>query len=248
MSAKAMIVAQLLLLVTICDSVTRASEPDYPSDIKTVLNTLLIEGTVKAELIGGINMTPKSAALVAKFRSAIQQNPDSIFKYLGKSNDSGNSRPDPAFLDMTEEEIVELGNILSNFDPVSTKETFEIVKSDSRITFKADGTLAELGSVTINTDDLKVSIGEYTLLLTDTVNIENDQNIMKSKWRGYTWRYEFPEDFDLSSLGGISQLSIKLYIFTIGKLEKNGKTYMSIKGRELIDGVEEIRFLYSLVF
>ena len=241
------ITVSFMLFVTICVSDIHAGESNYPSDIKILLNTLLPEGPVKADLIGGIKMSPNSAALMLKFRSAFQQNADSILEFM-EHRDSGNSRPDPSILGMTEDEIEELGEILSNFDPVITKETFEIVKSDSQITFLAGANLTELESVTINMEKITVSIGQYTLLFADIVNIEDDQNIVKSKWRGYTWRYEFPEDLDIGSIGDISHLTMKSYKFTIGKLEKNGKTYMSIQGRELIDGVWEVRFMHSLLF
>jgi hypothetical protein len=38
------------------------------------------------------------------------------------------------------------------------------------------------------------------------------------------------------------------YKFTIGRLEKNGKTYMSLKGREVEDGAKTVDFELSVQF
>ena len=41
---------------------------------------------------------------------------------------------------------------------------------------------------------------------------------------------------------------MKQYNFTLGRLEKNGKIYMSLKGREIEDGAKTVEFELPVVF
>ena len=74
------------------------------------------------------------------------------------------------------------------------------------------------------------------------------KNGLKSKWKGYSWRFEEPGDFNPDNLRDLSNLKMKLYKFTIGRLEKNGKTYMSLKGREVEDGAKTVDFEFPVIF
>lgn len=87
-----------------------------------------------------------------------------------------------------------------------------------------------------------MTYGQYKMPFSDTINITTDKNGLRTKWKGYSWEFEEPKDIDISDLTDLESLSIKQYKFTIGRLEKDGKTFMSLKGREIEDGVKIVDF------
>ena len=82
----------------------------------------------------------------------------------------------------------------------------------------------------------------------DTLNITTDKNGLKSRWKGYSWKFEVPKNLDIADLKDLSTLNMIQYKFTIGRLEKNGKTYMSLKGREVEDGAKTVDFELPVQF
>lgn len=65
--------------------------------------------------------------------------------------------------------------------------------------------------------------------------IEDDDNGFNSRWKGFNWTYEYPNNIDFTDLNNLTVTQVK---FTIGQLEKNGKIYMQIKERLITNGIK----------
>jgi hypothetical protein len=217
-------------------------------DITTDLKLLLPNSTVKADIMDGILQNPRQVELTNKFQKAIKENYDWFLEYI-KTVPEGEPMPYNEKLGLTKEEYSELMAYMENVEVVSTgKENISIEIKDNFIRFKSHNKLADLDSLIIDLKNNIVTFGQYKMVFADTLNITTNKNGLKSKWKGYSWKFEIPENLDITDLKDLSTLNMVQYKFTIGRLEKNGKTYMSLKGREVEEGVKTVDFELPVQF
>jgi hypothetical protein len=105
-----------------------------------------------------------------------------------------------------------------------------------------------LESVQIDLSRNIVYLGEYQLSFSDSINAADNTNALKSKWKGYSWKYEEPGNHDINAFKNKERMNVKKYEFRIGRLEKNEKTYLSIKGLEIENGVKKVEFDLPIIF
>lgn len=239
----------LLFFLSSCgNSQTTNSQKKLTGNIQSDLKMLLPNGKVKADIMDGVLQNPRQAELTKKFQSAIKENYDWFLEYM-KTVPEGEPLPYNAKLGLTKEEYIELMGFMDNVEVVSTgKEDIVIEVKDDFIRFKSQNKLADLDSIIIDLKNNIITFGQYKMAFADTLNITTDKNGLKSKWKGYSWRFEVPKNLDISDLKDLSTLSMIQYKFTIGRLEKNGKTYMSLKGREVEDGAKTVDFELPVQF
>ncbi len=243
----------LILLISIiflnsCNSQTKRNSPNISGNIKTDLNNLLQNGHFSADIMDGVKQSPRQQELTLKFQQGVQNNYEWFVEQL-KTVESGKPMPYHPNLGLTEDEYIELQSFNNDIEIISTgKENVEVIKNDSIISFKSQGKLKILESVKVHLNKDEIIIGQYTLTYLGAANITDTNNGLKSKWKGHNWRYEFPENLDLGILKDLENLKAKQYKFTIGKLEKNGKTFLQIKGREFYKGVKEVEFDIPIIF
>jgi hypothetical protein len=239
----------LLICLTSCgNSQTTNSQKKMTGNIQSDLKVLLPNRIVKADIMDGVFQNPRQVELTKKFKSAIKENYDWFLDYM-KTVPEGQSMPYNTKLGLTKEEYAELMGYIDNVEVVSTgKENITIEIIGDYIHFKSHNKLADLDSLKIDLKSNIVTYGQYKMTFADTLNITTDKNGLKSKWTGYSWKYEDPKNLDLSALKDLSSLKMKQYKFTIGRLEKNGKTYMSLKGTEVEDGAKTVEFELPVQF
>lgn len=240
----------IILILTIsncyCQDDNLGFDPE--DNIPTELSGLLKDGLSSVDLIDEYKQSPRQAELMVKFQKGIQNNYEWFAENMQKVA-PGQPMPYHPNLGLSKEEYEELQVLIKNFEITSSgSEDVEIIKSDSIISFKANGKLKILDAVRINLEKNEIIIGEYTLTYSGPANIDNDKNGLKSKWKGHNWAYEFPKDLSVDKIKDIDNLIAKNYKFTIGKLEKNGKTFMQIKGLEINKGVKEVQFDIPIIF
>lgn len=237
-----------IILINSCHSQTKRNN-EISGGIKEDLHYLLQKGKFTADIMDGIKQSPRQAELNLKFQQAIQNNYEWFVEYL-KTFEHGTPMPYHPNLGLTEKEFKEFDSFSKNIEVESTgKEDIEIIKNDSIISFKSNGKLKILETLKIYPDKNEISIGQYTLTYFGKVNVTDSTNAFKSKWKGYSWRYEYPENIEeLDVLSDRDKLEIKLYKFTVGKLKKNGKTFLKIKGQELDKGIVKVKFEIPLIF
>lgn len=66
--------------------------------------------------------------------------------------------------------------------------------------------------------------------------------------KGFNWKLEEPNDLDPEQFKDLKNLTVKLYKVTLGRLEKNGKTFFQLQGKEFVKGEMKVNFDIPLVF
>jgi hypothetical protein len=239
----------LLFFLTSCgNSQTTNSKTKLTGNIQADLKILLPDSKVKADIMDGIFQNPRQAELTKKLQAAIKDNYDWFLEYM-KTVPEGEPMPYNAKLGLTKEEYAELLGLMDNVEVVSTgKEEIIIETKNDVIRFKSKNKLADFDSLSIDLKNNVVTFGQFKMTFADTLNITTEKNGLKSKWAGYSWKFEEPENLDIGDFKDLSTLKIKQYKFTIGRLEKNGKTYMSLKAQEVEDGEKTVDFELPVQF
>lgn len=238
----------LLLLANCSSSQPTDKRPLITGNITTDVNNLLPEGKVQVDVMDGIKQNPRQEELTKKFQTGIQQNYEWFVDYM-KTVPEGEPMPYHKNLGLAESEYKELQGYMNDIELVSSgKSDITIKKNKNIIEFTASGKLQLLEAVKIDLSKNIVVVGEYELPFSDTANITTDTNGLKSKWKGYTWKLEEPKDMDLNALKNLQSLKAKQYKFTIGRLDKTGKTFISIKGQEIENGAKQVSFELPLIF
>ena len=239
-----------LVFLTSCANSQTENEvrPEITGEIITDINNLMPAGKITVDNMDGIKENPRQTELTLKFQEGIKENYDWFVDYM-KTVPNGEPMPYHKNLGLSKKEYKELQELMNDIELISTgKDVITIIKQGSVITFEAKDKLEILEVVNIDLDSNIVTVGEYTLMFSDTPNITDDKNGLRSKWKGYTWRYEFPSEVDFDALKDIENIRLKQYVLTIGRLDKNGKTFFKLKAREVKDGVKEVDLSLSLIF
>lgn len=151
-------------------------------------------------------------------------------------------------LGLTKEEHAELQRYSKNIELSSSGNAgITINKKGDIIQFDADGKLALLKAIKMDIVKNIVTIGEYILSFSESLNILDVNNGFKSKWKGFKWTFEDPKNLDINALKDLQTFKAKIYKFIIGRLEKNGKTIMIIEGREFENGAKQVSFNLPLI-
>lgn len=223
-------------------SQTNISGDKLTGNIENDLKILLPNGKVPADIMDGIFQPPRQLELAKKLQSSIKKNHEWFIDYM-KTIPKGNQMPYHVNLGLTKEEYHELEGFIENIETVSTGvEDISIQLTDDIIHFKSQNKLSALNALTIDIKRNIVSFGQFKMPFTDTINVTTEKNGLKSKWTGYRWTLEEPKNLDFSQVKDVSSLKIKQYKLTIGRLAKTGKTYMSLKGREIEGGAKTVDF------
>ena len=244
----AFILTLTIFLASCSNSQINQNTSRLTGDIRNDLKNLLTEGSHTADIMDGIRQNPRQAALTTKLQSGIKNNYEWFVEYI-KTVPEGEPMPYHAKLGMTKEEYEELMGYLNNIEILSTgKENISVELKNDTISFKSKGKLSKYDSLKIDLKNNTVLFGQYKMLFADTSDITDDKNGLRSKWKGYNWRFEEPADLTVDDLKDYGNLKVKQYTLTVGRLEKNGKTYMSLKGREVKEGVKTVDFELPVIF
>jgi len=246
---------RIILILTLATFLANCSNSQANKDttqltgvIGTDLRNLIPEGSHIVDIMDGIKQNPRQATLTKKFQDGVKKNYEWFVEYM-KTVPEGEPMPYHLNMGMTKKEHDELMGYMTNIEMVSTgKEKIDVEIKNDTVYFKSKEKLSEYDSVKIDLKGNTVLYGPYKMTFSDTSNITDDKNGLRSKWKGYTWKFQEPSDLDLEAFKDPSNLQIKQYKFTIGRLEKNGKTFMSLKGTEVEDGEKTVEFELPLIF
>ena len=237
-----------ILLAGCGNSEPTTSQNNLAGNIQSDLRSLLPHRTVKADIMDGVLQNPRGIELTKRFQAAIKENYNWFLDYM-KTVPEGQPMPYHEKVGLTKEEYAELMEYMNNVEAVSTgQEDIVIEARDDTIRFNSKHKLAVLDSLNIDLKNNIVTFGQYKMTFADTINITSDKNGLKSKWKGYSWKFEKPENLGINDLKDLHSLNVIQYKFTIGRLEKNGKTYMSLKCREVKNGAKMVDFELPIQF
>lgn len=228
---KILLAVTLLIVTNLSYSQTKSK---ITGNVVADINALLPQGRVTADIMDGINQSPREKELMAKFQAGIAEHQEWFQEQVKKSVDGENMGYHPN-LGLTEEEFKEFQEQMDNVEVVSTgQEEIEIRKVEDIIFFKARGRLKMLEGIVIKLDEVSIQMGSHILKNPQTVEITDAKNAFRSKWKGYNWAYEYPNDEDIKSETlDFSNINAKQYKFTLAQMEATGKTFLSIKVLEV---------------
>lgn len=241
--------ALLLLFLYSCGhSQTPSSNKDLTGNLKDDLKILLPNGEVTADIFDGVKQDPRQMELSKRLQASIAKKYEWFVDYM-KSVPEGQQMPYHINFGITEKEYAELQGFMENIELISTgREKISIEYNGNLISFKSTNKLASLNSLKIDLENKITLFGDLKIPFGDTLKITSDKNALKSKWKGYSWVLEEPKDFQTNDLKNLENLKARQYKLTIGRLEKNGKTYLSLKGREIENGEQKVNFELPLQF
>ncbi len=212
------------------------------------LSNIFKSQTINADIMDGIKSNPRQLELTHKLQSSIQKNWEWYQEYI-KTAKKGEPLAYHPNMGITEEEYAEFLKLANDVEVESTgTEKLEIINADNKINFKGDGRLSIYNDLTIDITNNQILYKDYTLPFLDEVNIENADNGLKSKWKGYNWAYEYPVISEETDLTDLENLNITVIRFTVGQLEKNGKIYVQIKERKLESGIKTVDNQIPIMF
>jgi hypothetical protein len=191
---------------------------------------------------------PRLLELQNTFTKSIQENYDWFVEY-GKKNDL--PLPYHKNMGLTKSEYDELQRLYENAElklQETGKEKMKVSYKDNSIHFSSSGTLEFFNQISVNLSDSTIQMVDNTLQFQRTDTVNNVKNVFKSRWIGYTWTYNYPENFEFLSSEYMKTGLVKSYTFTIGRLETTGKTFIKIKGVEMNNGEKYVDFDAPIIF
>jgi hypothetical protein len=235
----------LAILITGCSN-SQESKPELTGDVKKDLMILLPNRENKVDIIDGVKMDPRYELLYSKFMTAVQENGDWFLEQQKIVEQTGNPMSYHPNIGMTEKEYEEFKALMEKGPGVemvksgTAKVTFDY--QDDIIQLKGTDRLEILNEVKIDLSQNVVWIGEFELNNFQEINVDTDDNGLKSKWSGYQWRYEYTNNAngfsDLASTEDMQSIIMKQYKLTIGRLDKDMTTYIEITEKEIENGVK----------
>jgi hypothetical protein len=130
--------------------------------------------------------------------------------------------------------VSELSKNSTGYEYIKTgTETITINYSGDKITFQSAGQLEIFNNVSIDMNDLGITVENIILSEVDTVNVIKDDNALNSSWKGYSWHNII--NYDRNDSKSLSM--------TICKLAKTKKTFV---GLVILDGRIDRRFQFLL--
>ena len=230
------------------DVQSQSVESRLSGNIRQDILSLLPQGETVADVMDSVKHNPRELELATRFRQAIQENYGWFVEYM-KKVPTGQAIPYDPKMGLTQAEYSEMQSYGRSVEATSSgTEKISITRNGDIIEFKAGGKLRILQLLKINLASNIISLENYQLVFSDSANITTDENSLKSKWKGYIWRFEDPKDVNMDALKDLSGLNLKRYQVTIGRLEKNHKTVMTIKGTEVLNGVKKVNFEIPILF
>lgn len=202
------------------------------------LNFLFNEGSVMVDIMDGIKTDPRQAELTYKLQQGIRANYEWFQDYI-KTAKPGEPLDYHENLGITIDEYDEFLRLSDQIEVVSSgTEVLTVIKSSNEITFKGQNKTAAFNDLTIDLKNNIMSYKDYELEFGDVINVTDNNNGLRSKWKGYDWEFTNPKvsnDRDLLTLEEFTAITL-----TIGQLNKNGKIYLKIKEQKMVNGIKII--------
>lgn len=198
-------------------------------------------------------MAPRRQILNEKFLQAQKKNHDWFIQQFKLQKNTGYKFSYNPNLGLTEDEWKEyekLNQDLSDMKAISTGTAKIIVtRKNNTISFKTDGKLSYLNSTTIDIKNNIVKVSNYGLALMDTICVKDSNNVFKTAWRGYKWKFSDPENLTFpTSKEEMNNYASKRFEFTLGLFEKTRETFIEISGYEKAEGEQKITYRIPIVF
>jgi len=224
-------------------------------DFEQDVNTLLPIGESTVEIMDQVMMSPRRMELMAKAQKALQANPEWFKQQQKIFEETHKATPYDPRVGMTEAEWEEFKKLMATMSDMyvvsSGKAKVVVSKTNDIVSFKSDGKLSYLNSITIDVKNKTVKVDDYSLRFLDTVYVTSADNVFKSSWKGYTFEFS-NRDSALTEIPTsqeeLGKVSMKLYGFTIGLFGTTNKTFIKFSGSEIKNGQSIMNYEIPIVF
>ena len=218
------------------------------TEVQDSLAKWLPIGLHKADLMDSLVHPARHTELLERFMGSAAKHPDWFIEVTAAAGRGEFLKYHPN-TGLTSGEWDELQSMMDSVQAVPSG-TEEITIRDSAGYFRFEGTgrLAIINVFTLDPGSLLVHLPTVDLPFADAVTVVDARNAFKSEWNGYSWRYEYPPDADAELLKDLPNLTIILYQFTVGRIHRTGKRLISIKVKEIRDGVQTANLEVPIVF
>ncbi len=233
----------ILSLLFFCACKNKSHEIVLTGNISDDIKALLSPGENKIEIMDSIVQTTREIELSNRMQKAVEAN---AAWYQDWSTHYRQLRvlPYHANFGLSQSEYEELMDMKMHKNIVSSYTgAIMIRQSDNNIEFGTGDKLVYLDNLKFNTGDNSVLLDGYPLHFTDTIFVDHEDHGLKSKWKGYVWRYNEPDDNDTLN----DRLNTKHYSITLGQLYKTGNTLLIISKLEDVDGERKVNFEKILI-
>lgn len=212
-------------------------------DIQEDVMKILPAGKYDAQIYGQVAYgSPRLVALQKKMTEAIQKNAQWFAEYKAQ-----NSLPLPYHpnLGLSPGEYKEL-IILSQDDKPRLKKTgaevLLIIQEKHSIRFDGMRVLEFLDDVEINFMSNTVTMNQNKLKFLSEESSADTNNIFRSPWKGYSWQLLQPANAMEIPRDKYGKNNIRIYKFTVGKLERGNRSFIIAKGFQYSKGEVEFQF------
>ena len=211
-------------------------------DEVTFLSNYFKPGLYQADLMTGSKNNERRVELTEKMYFTVRNYYDWYIEFVKDTPDGLPVKYDEK-LGLTIDEFKELRQIIDNVRLASELTfNFAITMKDSILEFESTYNKGLYDSLRIDLVNEKIMLGSREFIVTDTINLINDNNRMGSLCKGYQWTYQIPSKIDFSNVAELVKNDVILYRISFGILRPSNTLYLSIKGVELEKGIQKVSF------
>lgn len=205
----------------------------FANDIKV----LIPEGEFLVDVLDAVKVDPRFQELQTKFMKAVELNKEWFIEQQKIIQETGSPMKYHPNIGLTESEYNELNEFTKSGTgmevQISGTEDVEFIYKGDELTFKSKNKLDLLNILRIDVKEKKAWLGDFELNNFTEINVDNDKNAFRTKWKGYQWSYTTSNEIDLNKP---EDVNVSSYSFTLGQLEIDNSTYMEIKAKEIVNG------------
>lgn len=235
----------LLFPAIFCFYQCNNSQPDLllNGNISHDVNALLEDGNSEIMIMDSIVQTPREIELSFRMQKAVESN-DEWYRQWAIHYRQLPVLPYHPNFGLSKAEYNELMEMKKNKNLThSAIHKITVINKEGQISFDTRGSIPYLDKLKFDAKENTVAMENYILRFRDTLFIANENHGLKSMWKGYSWRYDEPNENDTTS----DQWNTKHYSITLAQLYKSGKTLLLFSKLEDVEGERTLNFEKALI-
>ena len=227
-----------LIFILFCSNLIQSQSGLISGNPFDELSTIFNQKSISVDIMDDLKTDPRQLELTYKLKIGIEENYDWFQDYIKKTEKGKTLKYHPNF-GITESEYNDYLRLSENVEIISSgKEIIEITRDSGKISFLGQQKTSIYNDLIIDLENQKIIFKNKVLDFTNEIIVTDNDNGLRSKWKGYNWEFTnpgFSEETDIRSLEKFTTLNL-----TIGQLEKNGKIYMKIQERSMVEGIKTV--------
>lgn len=244
----------MIVVILACISLVACGQSSKNADEKvdgTIADSLRVwlpQGEHKADLMDSLGYTARHGELLKRFMESAAEHQDWFIDATAKAAEGEFLQYHPK-TGLSPDEWEELKTLKDSVISVARSSEMLTIRDSSGVyVFDGTGRLEFINIFSLDPKRMVVRMADVELPFGDTVVVADARNAFKSKWDGFSWRYEYPPDFKPEMLKDLANLTLIQYQFTVGRLQATGQRLISIKAKEIRDGARTLNLEIPILF